>query len=66
MSTLLDTLSKRVSMLSPKKQARIFSFVKLMEAESDDDDGIYEELSFDVEDRLIRNLTFAPGVWDDE
>jgi hypothetical protein len=62
----VDTLSKRVSMLPPKKQARVLSFVKLMETESDDDDGIYEDLSFDVEDKLIRSLTFAPGVWNDE
>jgi hypothetical protein len=62
----LETLSKRVSMLSSKKQSRVLSFVKLMESESDDDDGIYEDLSFDVEDKLIQSLTFAPGVWGDE
>jgi hypothetical protein len=66
MQMILDTLSERVSALSPKKQARILSFVKLIETEADSDDGIYEDLSFDVEDKLIQSLTFAPGVWGDE
>jgi mRNA-degrading endonuclease RelE of RelBE toxin-antitoxin system len=60
-----DLLIKKLSTLSPKKQDRILSFIRLVESEPDDD-GIYDVLSPEVEDNLIRSLSFAPGTWDDE
>jgi hypothetical protein len=36
-----------------------------METEPEDDE-IYEDLSPDFEDSLIRRLSFIPGTWDDE
>jgi hypothetical protein len=61
----MNTLTERLSTLSPKKQARILSFVRLVESESNDDE-IYEDLSPEAEDELFRSLSFAPGTWDDE
>jgi mRNA-degrading endonuclease RelE of RelBE toxin-antitoxin system len=56
---------KRISKLPPKKQARVLSFVQLVENEPEDDE-IYEELAPEFEDALIRRLSFAQGAWDDE
>jgi hypothetical protein len=56
---------KRISKLPPKKQARVLSFVQLVESEPADDE-IYEELTPELEDALIRQLSFAQGAWRDE
>ncbi len=60
-----NTVAQKVAALTPSKRARVWSFIRLMESEPDDE-AIYEELSPEEEDALLRRLSFAPGSWDDE
>ena len=64
---MVEALVERISVLPPRKQARVLSFIRLVESEPDEDSmsDIYEELSPEEEDRVIRNLSFASGVWDE-